>query len=117
MHNIEFHFRLEFHKSFVSNDMTFRDCACHFRLELSDFGAIFGLERPEAGQIEDLNGDETPPEASGRSDKDGDIGLRNHRDNVPRDTGRRQGKSGARGWDLRATTEFVSFGWWWRFRL
>ena len=95
MRNTVFHFRLEIHKSFVYNDMTFRDCACHFRLEVSDFGAIFGLEWPEAGQSGGLPGEETPPRASGRSDKHRDNGLHNHRDNIPRDSGCRQGNSDA----------------------
>lgn len=43
MRNTEIHYRLEIHKCFVYNDMSFRDCACHCRLENSKFCAIFGL--------------------------------------------------------------------------
>ena len=62
--NTVFHFRLEIHKCCVCNDMAFCDCACHFRLEVSDFGAVFGLEWPRMGLGERSAGEETPPGAS-----------------------------------------------------
>ena len=47
----------------------------HFRLEVSDFGAVFGLEWPGMGLGERLAGEETPPGTSGNCGRDGNTFL------------------------------------------
>lgn len=74
--NNEFHFRLEFHKCFVLKQITFCDCACHFRLEKSKFGAIYGLGKPTAGWGGRLGGEETPPVAPFKCGMQDSIHLR-----------------------------------------